>query len=124
LQRASGIHDAAMPDTRDNSSDDARLRTADYRMGAEELRMRAASIRWAEARASLFRSRRHTTRWRRPLRTSQRCRRGPGRQRKGEDIGREVSRVPVGCEARLMIRAVDLAPASRATALSCTGGKN
>jgi hypothetical protein len=54
LQRASGIHDAAMPDTRDNSSDDARLRTADYRMGAEELRMRAASIRWAEARASLF----------------------------------------------------------------------
>ena len=92
---------SAMPDAHDISFDDARLRAADYRMRAEELRcVRHRSVGPRPGRAS-SRSRRHTTHWRRPLRASQRGRRGPGRHRKGEGMGREASRVPVGCGARL-----------------------
>jgi hypothetical protein len=53
-RRAIGIHDAAMPETFNSSLDEARLRAADYRMRAEELRIRAASIEWDEARANIL----------------------------------------------------------------------
>ena len=43
-----------MPDASDTSLDDARLRAANYRMKAEELRTRAASIRLADIRTSLL----------------------------------------------------------------------
>jgi hypothetical protein len=52
--RATGVREAAMSDTSDNSFDEVRLRAADYRMRAEELRMRAASITWPEARSNIL----------------------------------------------------------------------
>ena len=52
--RATGVPEAAMSDTFDNSFDEVRLRAADYRMRAEELRMRAASITWAKARSNIL----------------------------------------------------------------------